>query len=578
MATWSSLPDKALQIIFEDLKDLYMHPRNVSHVCRQWRKVANAHEYLWEDIKLMQGLTPAGVDYVQACLDRTPSSDVGVVIIGTAIPEATLVDKFMDLIEKHRQRIYDFVYKGPHGSSILARVTFPLDVLVALDIHDEPSTESGALWLQPPWVPSKDQFKQLNAICFDKARLAWNIPTGAFSTLLELRLNGYDQGILPTMSELLDLLEGCPSLRVLTMICSLPHVGTPTAIDTKGRILELPQLWSLQLGDRAENVANFLSHVKFPKRQLLRFELYYGNTPEMIATQMLLAAFNMVKHIVGPQALHPGPASMECSEVYMQSGPKGWKFWFKTSISGSRRSIEKPEVWFEVRPHPSAPFQQKFNTLEFSRVLYNIISGTTWAENPPNCVHILWRQLPGGPPAPARGAWLGVFQRLPRLDSLELAFGVTTAQLEALTPGPDGIVVCPLLDELTIYVGNNDENVFLALRECVMQRAMKGRKLHELKLRGPTSLVIPDGISRCLAAAVMHFNIILGVNAQVPTNDECHGQHGPVENDTDSEDAEEGSDDESDGPQGEEEDKHDGSQEEEEGDHESSQAEDEGDE
>ncbi|OCH89232.1 hypothetical protein OBBRIDRAFT_826696 [Obba rivulosa] len=204
-----SLPDKLLEVIFEEVRDGILKEigsRNtwirVSHICRCWWDVALAYEPLWSDVRLHHGLTPVGLEFVQACYERAPRVNISIDVFARKVLDAALITDFMELVKTHAERIVEFKAR---------------DLRRSQQTRGQTVTYGGALDTQP------EQFKDLTIICLENVRTPWQWPQDLFSTVQELRLSRHDQGRLPTMTELPDMLEACPSLAALTLSRTSPE-------------------------------------------------------------------------------------------------------------------------------------------------------------------------------------------------------------------------------------------------------------------------------------------------------------------------------------------------------------------
>ena len=251
----------------------------VTHVCRNWRRVALDDLTLWAKI----WGTPTNTKCISEMLARAKNAPLDIKLNAVAQPSQNVLLMISPHFSHTRQlRFRNLV--TPHSDAI--REIFSLEA-PALEHFELKATESSPITLPDLGgdMPFKGRAPRLRTFSLSGLVIPWAlIPRGQL-TRLKMACHKEDVHSPGDLNQLIDLLVSCPSLEILNLEACLPSQLTEFP---HGRTIYLPHLSRLRLHGSASRVANMLKMLNLPSSTTLRFHIFSNSSLERDSEDLLL--------------------------------------------------------------------------------------------------------------------------------------------------------------------------------------------------------------------------------------------------------------------------------------------------
>ncbi|GBE90131.1 hypothetical protein BKA93DRAFT_810292 [Sparassis latifolia] len=241
---------------------------NLVSVCRFWYNVAVAAPILWTDINMIHRES-----FLRLCLERSGVACLDVRVQGIR-PAPRVYEKLLIVQEQaHRIRSLSMEYlEDLDMRCVLAMLCRSMPELKMLALRP-----SGQAYSVP--ACSQTNFPLLRFVSL--ARIAIHSFTSSLTDLVSLKLF-YPPGCgiqMPPMDTVLDILDACPALSVLTLDNSELREDA-IIYHPSSRRVSLPKLLTLLLSGIPMDVAVLLGHLIFPPEASVILQLPFGATED----------------------------------------------------------------------------------------------------------------------------------------------------------------------------------------------------------------------------------------------------------------------------------------------------------
>ena len=236
---------------------------SVTHVCRHWRQVALDNSSLWANI----WTTPKNTQWISEMLARSKNAPLDIVFNADAksIREALLM--IIPHISRTRKlHLYNLSTRQSDGVREIYSCEAPaLEHFVFTAEADSPNIFRDL----NVNILFKGHFPRLRTFSISQIVIPWSLVPRGQLTQLEIicRTNAVDPP--GDVNELIDLLDHCPSLEILTLDSSLPFQLTGFS---HGRTIHLPHLSRLRLRGSISCITNMLKMLKLPSSTTLHLK------------------------------------------------------------------------------------------------------------------------------------------------------------------------------------------------------------------------------------------------------------------------------------------------------------------
>ncbi|KAK0217879.1 hypothetical protein IW262DRAFT_1463198 [Armillaria fumosa] len=268
LAPISQLPPEMLSRIF--LFVSYPRERsllwiNVSHVSRHWRAVALGFPALWSSPPFM---TPT---WAHEMLKRSKMAPLTIVADLTYMTPKMLAafDDAMRQVDRSAElSLTGAKTMEKYLANATKRAPF-LNKLCISQIYTRYDAAEERIAL--PYNFFDGQAPRLRHLDLNRCQVHWD--TGLMQNLTYLRIVE-PGGCIPTISQLVDLLEQMPCLETLQLEHALPIVSETTkTLPSPSHIISLPRLSRIHLVSSVLEAANLLDHIDFPSTATMQLIL-----------------------------------------------------------------------------------------------------------------------------------------------------------------------------------------------------------------------------------------------------------------------------------------------------------------
>ena len=410
----------------------------LTHVCRAWRALFTTCPSLWNRLDL------ADVSKTSAYIKRSRSSPLEVVFCNTKY-KPHLEDAFL-LAAPDFRRLQSFTFIGTPEllRDISRHLTPPTPLLkeLTIDATDGPAPTIGKRFF-------REDLSSLRVL--NLTRVITHLPWNHLPNLTIFRLSYVpDSGI--TVVQLLNFFESAPHLRNVTLNHSIPAKSNAHS----GRVVYLSHLKNLIIAGEAMH-STLLNHLSIPEGALLVIDFDF-NGDESPFPHYLPKTTKNLKNLfrITTVNLHFN----EMMKFVRLDGPSGGLY-----ISGHRKDWAKADSSPDLDPR--ILLSLSYFSLHMTRRLAIMkYEPPTLTEVNEYSYKFLLRT------AELRSLTLTQCNNLPFILALDPAYNSS------------GLVLCPELEELTLYI--EDRNVFHVpeLVSMVQERALRGAELRSITIVG----------------------------------------------------------------------------------------------
>ena len=287
--------------IIEPITDRRIGWSTVTHVCRRWRQVALSDPNLWTTIVF--GL---GAEWTEEMLARSNAALISycrnMLFVSEASRRSPLDDEIT--LRKHLSHIQRLALRGdPESLAPAVRaLNTPARHLESLKLLPWNATQSRELCITLPSDLFAHHAPKLRHVTLNDCAVPWDSPLFRGMTHLEVHIPPFrrpapaaqsDLLSIPTLNQLLDILEVTPSLQVLSLMNRLPRR------ESSSRVVPLRHVSKLSLGGYVSEVVAVLERVTLPGSALRSLSCSDHSPPDGLVD--FLVSF-LASHVRAPEA------------------------------------------------------------------------------------------------------------------------------------------------------------------------------------------------------------------------------------------------------------------------------------